>query len=53
MTNAALPPAAAAAEALSPDDEAMLDALQRAAFDYFVQHGCRRRSDIDPVNTTY
>jgi hypothetical protein len=27
-----------AAEALSPSDEAMLDGLQRAAFDYFVQH---------------
>ena len=40
-TDAALPPAAAAAEALSPDDEAMLDGLQRAAFDYFVQHGRR------------
>jgi hypothetical protein len=28
-----------AEEALSPPDEAMLDGLQRAAFDYFVQHG--------------
>ena len=34
---AALPPAAEA-ESLSPADEAMLDGLQRAAFDYFVRH---------------
>jgi hypothetical protein len=31
--------AATAAEPLSPADEAMLDGLQRAAFDFFVQHG--------------
>ena len=40
-TTSALLPAAAAAEPLSAADEAMLDALQRAAFDYFVQHGRR------------
>ena len=39
--SATLPPAATAAEPLSPYDEAMLDGLQRAAFDYFVQHGNR------------
>ncbi len=38
MRQAAALPAAAAAEPLSAADEAMLDALQRAAFDYFVQH---------------
>jgi hypothetical protein len=43
-TAAALPAlpaatAATAAEPLSPSDEAMLDGLQRAAFDYFVQQG--------------
>ena len=37
--SAALPPVAA--EPLSPADEAMLDSLQRAAFEYFVQHGNR------------
>lgn len=39
-TTAALPPAAAT-EPLSPADVAMLDTLQRAAFDYFIQHGRR------------
>lgn len=34
----ALPPATTA-EPLAPADEAMLDGLQRAAFDYFVEHG--------------
>ena len=38
-TAAALPPPADATAALSPTDEAMLDALQRAAFDYFVRQG--------------
>lgn len=33
----ALPPAAPA-EPLSPTDDAMLDGLQRAAFDYFLRH---------------
>jgi hypothetical protein len=37
-STAALPPASAA-EPLSPADEALLDGLQHAAFDYFVQHG--------------
>jgi hypothetical protein len=32
-------PAATPVEPLSPADEAMLDGLQRAAFDYFVQNG--------------
>jgi hypothetical protein len=36
-----LPPAAAATEPLPEADEAMLDVLQRAAFDYFVQYGQR------------
>ena len=40
-TSAALPPAATTAEPLTSADEAMLDVLQRAAFDYFVQHGNR------------
>lgn len=34
-------PAASVDKPLSPADEAMLDGLQRAAFDYFVQHGSR------------
>ncbi len=33
-----LPPETAA-QALSPEDEAMLDGMQRAAFDYFEQYG--------------
>ena len=37
-SNAALP-AAVAAEPLSPGDEALLDSLERQAFDYFVQYG--------------
>lgn len=32
-------PAVVAPEPLSPFDTAMLDELQRAAFDYFVEHG--------------
>ena len=31
-------PPAAPAELLSPTDDAMLDGLQRAAFDYFLRH---------------
>lgn len=41
MRGTAALPAATAAQPLSPADEAMLDGLQRAAFDYFVQHGNR------------
>jgi hypothetical protein len=43
-TGAAVKPiaATAASETLLPADEALLDGLQRAAFDYFVQHGNRR-----------
>ena len=40
-TAAALPPAAPAAATLSPADEAVLDRLQRSAFDYFVEQGDR------------
>ena len=40
-TRVALPPVASVAEPLSPADESMLDSLQRAAFDYFAQHGNR------------
>ena len=42
MRAAAGLPAASAAEPLSAADEAMLDGLQHAAFDYFVLHGNRR-----------
>ena len=41
MRTSAGVPAATAAQPLSPADEAMLDGLQRAAFDYFVRHGNR------------
>ena len=41
MRTAAALPAAAAAEPLSLADDAMLDGLQHAAFDYFVLHGKR------------
>jgi hypothetical protein len=36
-SSATVPPMGA--DPLSPDDDALLDGLQRAAFDYFVQHG--------------
>ena len=38
-STAALPATAPPIEPLTPADEAILDTLQRAAFDYFVQHG--------------
>ncbi|MDE2395617.1 MAG: hypothetical protein KGL43_14910 [Burkholderiales bacterium] len=41
MRPSATLPAAVPAEPLSPADEATLDGLQRAAFDYFVEHGSR------------
>ena len=42
MSAAAGLPAASAVEPISSADEAMLDGLQHAAFDYFVLHGNRR-----------